>query len=894
MWLFSSPLAVFTQILIVDMKTIRLLLLTLCALAAKAQTHIDLSGRWALTLSDQHTPADSVALPGTLSTNGKGQAMPSTTNTAHLARRFSYKGAATYQRTIAVPQAWAGRQVYLHMERTKPTTVWVDGRKVSYLNHISTPQVHPLGKLAPGEHTITLSIDNAQGLPHQVYAHSHATTDDTQTNWNGTIGDLYLSTSATAPVYLPAQVRPEFRNFHISGQHFVANGHPTFLRGKHDACVWPLTGHVPMDIHSWLDYMGECKAWGINHLRFHSWCPPEAAFRAADSLGIYLQPELPFWGYVDAKDSVLMAFLWREGEHIVRTYGAHPSFRLMALGNELSGSIPEMARLVAHLRSIAPDKVYTFGSNYTLGREGVKPGMDFFVTCRVGNEAWGRTNTHTRSSFAFVDAYEGGALNQYRPNTIMHFDTACVEAKASPQSQAVPVISHETGQFQVYPDFEREIPQYTGVLRPDNYMAFAERAKAAGVYELAPEFQKASGEWAVEQYKADIEMDLRTRHMAGYQLLDLQDYPGQGTALVGILDALMQSKGITTPQEWTQWVAPVVPLLSAPAYCFGEEADSVVADGCLHARIQLANYGGSSLQGKTLKWTLGLPAPAKPIASGALPVTEGEGLIEVGRVETEEGNPLAVRHILDQARRIYGGGRVARQLQLCLQVEGTPWRNTYKLWFYPDTKTSTRGIIQTSRFTHEVAQALERGASVLWTPDTAEFAGCTVGGLFTSDYWNYRMFRTISEQNGKPVSPGTLSIFANAAHPLFTHFPTEGHTSWQWWPILKNARPLMLQGVFEGHQPIVRSIDNIERSLPLGLIMEFRVGRGRLLLCMAHLAKAAQWPEGRALHHSIVAYMRSRHFQPTAQISVAQLKEAITATIDSRKLEQLNNISEYK
>lgn len=99
------------------------------------------------------------------------------------------------------------------------------------------------------------------------------------------------------------------------------------------------------------------------------------------------------------------------------------------------------------------------------------------------------------------------------------------------------------------------------MLHPYNFEVFRRRLAAAGMLSQADDFHKASGLWSVKLYKADIEMDLRTRNMAGFQLLDIQDYPGQGSAFVGILDAFMESKGITTPEEWRQWCSPVVPLL---------------------------------------------------------------------------------------------------------------------------------------------------------------------------------------------------------------------------------------------------------------------------------------------------------------------------------------------
>ena len=769
----------------------------------------------------------------------------------------------------------------LFLERTKPTWVYLDGKLVDSCNFISTPQRYILPKMKSGKHQLEIVVDNSRGVPEQVYGSSHAYTEDTQTNWNGIIGEILLEVKSeerrvkNSNVISPASVQtytgtvlPCFKDFHIEGAHFYANGHPVFLRGKHDAAVWSLTGHVDMTVEGWMKYLGTCKEYGINHVRFHSWCPPEAAFVAADSLGIYLQPELPFWGSFDDKDETLMKFLHQEGENILREYGHHPSFRMMALGNELWGSIDKMKEFVDDFRKIAPDKYYTFGSNYYLGYQGVKEGMDYFTTCRIGGEGWGKYNTHTRGSFSFADAYDGGMINHFHPNSTMNFDEACDKA-------GIPIISHETGQFQTYPDY-REIKKYTGVLHPYNFEVFRRRLAAAGMLSQADDFHKASGLWSVKLYKADIEMDLRTRNMAGFQLLDIQDYPGQGSAFVGILDAFMESKGITTPEEWRQWCSPVVPLLEVEKFCF-EDGEKI------QAKVKVANYGGSSLYGKKLKWKIG-------DAEGVMNIfTYAEGLIDVG--------------ILDE----YASADKPTKLNVSLNIEGTEARNSYELWVYPKKAMEKKGVIIARDLNQEVVKVLEKGGKVLWMPtasshfvaadDTLSQADnatpYTVGGLFQTDYWNYRMFKTICENNKKKVSPGTLGILTNPEHPIFKGFPTEMHTNWQWFSVIKESHPLVLDNFAKDYRPIVLVIDNIERNHKLGLVMEWKVGVGKLLVCMSDLEKAAKYPEGKAFYQSVIDYMRSASFNPSAEVTVDELKKKLVEKPRQVSLKELNNISQY-
>ena len=935
---------------------------------AIAQNHrqiINLAGTWKTELGD-------INLPGTTDTNRKGNALQKKDETTHLSRLYSYVGELSYTREITIPTEWKKKTILLHMERTKATKVLVDGIDRGANNNISTEQVYDLTEfLQPGKHTLTIQVDNTdKNVPPQLLSNSHAYTEDTQTNWNGIIGDFYLealnqlyisriqmktipvSKAFEADITITGTAKKNFtvsavlaslgsdvgvvimeniikkdkndsrhlvlkfqndslklwdeRNpnlyrlivtvdgfdtkevdfglcdFRNEGTQFSVNGHKTFLRGKHDACVFPYTGHVPMDLVAWRRYLQICKGYGINHIRFHSWCPPEAAFMAADIEGVYLQPELPFWGEFKRDDNKLMTFLHKEGSNILLQYGHHPSFVMFALGNELRGDIPTMKKFTDDYRRLAPSKLFTFGSNYYLGYQGWKEGMDFFVTCRNGGEKWGSFNTHTRGSFSFADAFDGGMINHFYPNSSLNFDEAVDKCP-------VPIISHESGQFQTYPDYN-EIKKYKGVLYPYNMEIFRSRLEKAGMADQAEAFHRASGHWSVQLYKADIEMDLRTRGMAGFQLLDIQDYPGQGSAYVGILDAFMESKGITTPQEWRQWCNDVVPLAVMPKFCYTN-------DEHLKAKIQIANYGGESLEGKTLHCCIVSSDKEKNkytvcgtgiVIEKSFTLTAGSGLLDVGTFDIDLSKLLFLKD--------------PEKLTLYSFIEDTDYENSWPVWIYPaGTNPDSKGIIVCNQLTSEIQKKLANGAKVLFMPDsTINHQPLTInpqlllGGLFQTDYWNYRMFKTISENNKKPVSPGTLGILTNPEHPVFSQFPTEEHTSWQWFPILKNAHPFILDNTPAQYRPIVQVIDNIERNHKLGLIFEFRVGRGSLLVCMSPLHQLQQYPEARQLYASLLQYMKSDTFTPKTAISSEELRHLLTTPAAEGELKKLFNITTYE
>ena len=492
---------------------------------------ISLSGEWETTLG-------ACNLPGTTDENRLGSGEHPKNVTHQLTRTHPFYGKVIYEKDITIPKSWEGKRMVLFMERTKPSTLWVDGDSIGSFGHIYAPHIYQLPDLAEGKHTIKIRIDNSEhSVPKEIQG-SHAWTDGTQTNWNGILGDFHIeampqtyikdiqvypsvkekkalvairvnsssqqhgtirikSESWNSPRThtVPAikekvqldkgdnrieiqlemgdgmQTWSEFhpalyklsasldtkdgednqttqfgmREFSTQGTQFTINGFKTFLRGKHDACVFPLTGYAPMDVESWRKVFQIAKSYGINYYRCHSYTPPKAAFEAADIEGIYFQPELPLWGSISAKNIRLNEFLLNEANMTLDFLGNHPSFTMFGLGNELGGDVGIMRDWLENFRKHDNRHLYSFGSNNFLGWQGPQEGEDYFTTCRVG---WGEGYTsHVRSSFAFVDAEKGGILNNTRPNTRANYSGAIAKCPR-------PVIGHETGQFQIYPDYK--------------------------------------------------------------------------------------------------------------------------------------------------------------------------------------------------------------------------------------------------------------------------------------------------------------------------------------------------------------------------------------------------------------------------------------------------------
>lgn len=943
--------------------------LATCSVSAEdALTTLPLAGTWRFRLDAEGVGVaeewfalefdDTVRLPGTTDENHKG-VKKDEERTDRLSRVWYWKGPAWYQRRVEIPDRWDGMRITLYLERTKNTRVWVDKTFCGREDTLSAPQVFDVtAAMTPGEHTITVLVDNAKLPP---VGPAHAVDERTQTNWNGIVGKMELC--ATAPVWLDdIQVYPntkekkahvraaignitgraasgqirlgcksynvdnpsvfktqstkvkagkrenvieftyepgddvplwdEFqpamlqltlnleikagdeqfsdqrsvnfgmRDFTKQRNRLKINGRPVFLRGKTDCCLFPLTGYPPMDKAGWLRVLSIAKSYGINHYRFHSWCPPEAAFDAADELGIYFQAEIPNKrsGFevpekteaarhnIDRLDVestetkvTLYEYAKREGELIFKAFGNHPSFVMFTLGNEL-GRNRGMYDLVSHFQETDPRHLYAQGSNNVHWNPNLAEGDDFWVTCKTGK------TLPVRGAFFQAD-YLNPHIEYRSPSTMVDFSESIAGVP-------VPVISHENGSFQVSPDF-REIPKYTGVTRARNLEIFRERLRAAGMLGQAHDFVRASGALSVICHREDIEAVLRTPYIGGFQLLDLQDFPGQGTALVGMLNVFMESKGLITPQAWRQFCCETVPLLRMKKYTW-------TTDETFIGRVQIAHYGPADMPDARITWVV-TGNDGQKVAAGVFdPVT-----IEQGKVFDVDMFSVPLNKMA-----------APQKLTVTLAVKGTKYRNDYNIWVYPpkvDTR-APKGVMVTDSFQAEKTRAhLAAGGKVLLLPKLDKLPHSVKGG-FQTDFWS-PMFTVAAEKRGLPIPPGTLGILCEPDSPALAEFPTEFHSNWQWWHLVKNSRPIQFDDTPDDYRPTVQVIDNFVRNSKLGLIAGTKVGKGKMLICAIDLLGHQDKPEARQLLHSLLQYIGSRKFAPKPEIDTELLKKLLPGEV---------------
>ncbi len=600
------------------------------------------------------------------------------------------------------------------------------------------------------------------------------------------------------------------------GRQFVLNGRSIFLRGTVECCVFPLTGYPPTDKDYWRKIIGQCKAFGLNHMRFHSWCPPEAAFAVADELGFYFHVECSSWANTSSSvgDSrPVDKWLYEEAERMIRYFGNHPSFMFMAYGNEPAG--PErgaryLRQWVEHFRQRDPRRLYTGAAGWPMIEEN-----QYHVTPQPRIHHWG-SGLRDR-------------LNAKRPET-------CTDYRDFVLKSNVPVVAHEAGQWCVYPNFE-EIKKYRGVSKPKNFEIFRDFLVQNHMGDQARQFLMASGKLQVLCYKEEVESALRTPEFGGFQLLQLNDFTGQGTALVGVLDPFWDEKPYVTAAEWRRFCAPVVPLARLPKRVFllGER---------LVAEIDLYQFWRGPLPEARLCWKL-LDSEGKVLRAGrSEPRTFAAGqLHRVGTIAV----PLRDLH-------------APQQMKLVIGVEGTNWENDWDLWVYPPSVPTepSQEVLVCSEVDKRAERWLAAGGKLLLLipPKRVKTAARTG---FTTVFWNTAWTRN--------QPPHTLGILCDSRHPALRQFPTDCHTNWQWWELIHEAAAMQLDGFPPALRPIVQVIDTWFEARRLALMFEARVGGGKLLACSIDLQHDLSGrPVARQLRYSLLRYIESDAFAPSVLV----------------------------
>ena len=955
-----------------------------------AYMRILLNGKWHVVLEDGTT--GQMDLPGTLDENGighrdmganqwhpdavLGNAAGEVDKDAPIATRFTrrhtYEGEARISRKVTVPD-YGNDRLFVLAERARALWLLVDGEVCAVFRQgtLSTPYIFELTGTAPGEHEFTFLSDNSYpGMPKAAICYSSAATDETQTNWNGILGEcsmytrpqnfidrlrvypravkkeeknkaggylldvcvelapgakeIYKDTKivlqsealaagelentqmlteiiscsgeelaeagtdkqenakiveiwfhnlplrknvklwdedegnlyevvATMDCGMPAEDGGDstdeyrtcfgIRSFGDNGSGRLAlNGRAIFLRGDANCAEYPETGHTPMTIPEWKEILLKYRSYGINCVRFHSHCEPEAAFAAADELGMLLQPELSHWDPKDAFGTEESYRYYRaELVDLLKTYANHPSFVMLTLGNELQAQDEgreRMRELVRTAKRMDPTRLYANGSNAFYGEEGCDPESDFYTSqsCK---------DVVIRGTFSGMRGY----LNENYPSTDRTYDEAMAEIRKEYQK---PVFSFEVGQFEVLPDFE-ELESFHGISDPVNLKLIKKRVEERGLLPTWEKYVEATGELSRLAYREEIEAAMRTRELSGISLLGLQDFPGQGTALVGMMNSHLEPKPypFARPERFREFFTESRIFVKMPRYTY-EEGEHLTAE------VEVANFGKGNIEG-VFCWTLagkksvsenGNCEPAEIKSKNTVIATGEDTEITICRPGsyTEVGSldiPLDF---------------VEKNTALTLKVRIGDSISAYPIWVYrKTTPVCPENVYETRAFYMNTREILQNGGRVYLSPDAdKESLPNSIKTQFTTDFWSVGTF---ADQEGG------MGQLIDTEHPIFKEFPTDFHTDWQWW-IMATKRAVILPHPMK---TIITEMDSYAFLRPMAQMIEFRCLKGKVLLSTMELHKSQQYPEVRALQASIYTYLSGENFEPAEEITEEEL-----------------------
>ena len=641
--------------------------------------------------------------------------------------------------------------------------------------------------------------------------------------WDEFHPNLYLLKAVLTSSFGRHIKQQEFgmREFKIKGSRFEVNGRPVFLRGTLECSIFPLTGYPSTSVDDWIKIFKTCKSHGLNHVRFHSHCPPEAAFKAADRTGIYLQVEAASWANSGSQlgaNKPIDEWLYREGERIIKAYGNYPSFCMMAYGNEPAGIGQKeyLNNFVAYFKERDNRRVYTGGAGWPKLKEN-----EFFVGPEPRIQGWGQQLQ--------------SVINKYPPETQYDFRSII-------RGIDKPYVSHEIGQWCVYPNF-KEIEKYRGVLKAKNFEIFKETLFENGLGHLSDSLLLASGKLQALCYKADIEAALRTPGFAGFQLLDLHDFPGQGTALVGVLDTFWEQKGYISPQEFRAFCSKTVPLARMEKRIYRSNER-------FKAHIEVAHFGEQTLVSPEISWT----------------IVENNKVLESGQFRPDQ---IAIDNAQQIGEVLFSLEQFQKPKKLTLKVNILESTNSWDFWVYPDSPPIPVNMpFITDVLDLKAKQILEKGGNVLWSLKEGTLKQAYGGNIkvgFSSIFWN------TAWTNGQ--APHTLGILCNPEHKALEQFPTEYHSNWQWWDAMKNAQAIRLDKISGEIKPIIRIIDDWFENRNLAMIFEVKVGKGKIIVCGSDLITDQQSrPEANQLIYSLISYMNGPHFDPNTAIGFEELR----------------------
>ena len=831
-----------------------------------------------------------------------------------------YTGNAWYRRQVLVPKEWKKQRIILTLERPHiETTVFINGKEVGHQMGLSAPHVYDVTDYIKIGRENSVAIKVYNGIENVcVGQDSHSVTDQTQGNWNGIAGDISLSarpmnavehidvypdvTHGSIRIVLKGNTQGLFffldgkeskavvqsdssyvvrlcddvrlwdefhpnlytlevkdlngysvtttfgmREIKVNGMDILLNGKPMYVRGTVGNCCFPETGYPPTDEASWEKIIRKCKEYGLNTMRFHSYCPPEAAFRVADRLGFYLQPEGPSWpnhGVKLGRGMAIDQYLMDETKRMVEAYGNHPSFLMMSAGNEPAGDWVKWCNAwVDYWKNADSRRIYC-GANVG-GGWAWDSGSQYHVKGGARGLDWNRHAPHSDDDYSKDILFPRNYKDSVPNNS--------------------PMISHEQGQWCAFPDL-KERSQYTGAYKAKNYDIFEDLLRDNGMASQSEKFLMSSGRLQTLAYKYEIERNLRTNGYGGFVLLGLNDYSGQGTAIVGPLNVHWKEKGYVDASEWTEFCNDVVPLAKFPKFVYS-------SSDTLRVPVEVYNASASDIKDAKVEYS---------ITESIKDKVESEKLAYSSSFDVPLSPiPLGKNHYLGTFTFPLASFIDPSKLTLTVTISSgeREWKNHWDFWVIPSLvkesesvrakvelkKGFVDGVYISDTLDTWAIETLKRGHKVLLTAAGKVRYGNDIKQYYLPVFWNTSWF--------KMRPPHVTGAYIDNNHPIYCDFPTDDWTDLNWWELVNRAQVMNLSEFPADYQPPMQPIDTWHVSRKCGMIIEANVLGGKLLMTTIDITSDLRNRlVARQLRKSIINYMKSNDFKPSITLDESVIR----------------------
>lgn len=640
---------------------------------------------------------------------------------------------------------------------------------------------------------------------------------DGYTYWSADEPKLYKAVVSTASQEISC--RFGIRRLTAKGTRLYLNDQPYYFRGVCEHCYQPYTVHPTRDKNYYRKVIKRLKELGFNSIRFHTWVPPYEYMEAADELGMLMQIESP--------NNTLLEE-WADILHFCRHYA---SVNVYSTGNELQ--IDDQRE--SHIRACA--NLVHSETDALFSPMSAMRGIEYSI-----RDAAYETQPfqHNPKRLATVGEYSD-LYNSYSLG-LTSYESASGDYKVLDRRNAIygkPLLSHEICIHGTYIDLSLE-ERYRGLRIGDTEFMSSVRRHLAdkGLLDRANLYYKNSAAWQQLLRKHCFETVRRCDTFAGYDFLgDIDTHWHTFGYCVGMMNEFYELKPGETVENVRRYNSDGVLLADLPA-CVNYESGSSAT-----IPILISNYG-------------------KPIQKATLQIR----VLENNKVRIKEEvqiNNIPSGEIKELHRFTFCMPvcKKPKKLQLKVSLLGgdADCENQWEVYVFPKNSapsskmlTDQNTVVCSSCSANELTNHLAQGKTVVLFGT----------GPFASEAVSYQI--SIAGR-----TTGHLATVIDE-HPLMQELPNAGYCGKQFESMLNGSAAVVLDGPTVPHRPIIDIATTYKNARREAMLFEYRVGKGKLLVCSLHLTE--QDPGAVWLKNHILSYSVSGDFQPEQSLSMAQLE----------------------